>query len=186
MNYLILMHNKYHSNEKKENNRNNFDFNHLHSSDNLMDIENSKDNKINNTIENNKLYFENEKEINNGKYINNNELNYKNENLNKINSKTAFFQNFKKINFNNLFNDLKKLNKESILHSFNKPSKRKYLDLLKDNENKDDKIIINNTKVINMNINNNNYYYLNNSKYNINFKEKYGIDFSKQKAFKKY
>lgn len=186
MNYLILIHNKYHSNEKRENNIINFEEdNYLDSPNCLMNIKNIKVSNNNNTNEKNKLYFENEKQINIGKYKDSNELNCISENVNKSKNNISFIQSCKNANFNNILNDIKKFYKESNL-SFKKQSKRKYLDLLIDNEYKEEKIKNNNKEVINLNINNANYYYLNNSKYNINSEKKYGFDISKQKTFKKY
>ena len=44
----------------------------------------------------------------------------------------------------------------------------------------------NKDKVVNLNINNNNYFYINNKIYNTNNDEEYNIHFSKSKRFKDY
>ena len=197
MNYLISTHNKYHSNEKAKNDETNNNNIGLSIPNNMMEIENIKDINGNNDNKNNisekqKLISENEKKTNIGKYNNENNIIYQNdENINIFNNKNAYFENCKNINFNNIVNKLKKKNDASFSHTFKKPSKRNYLDLLseyKNDENVKSNNINknNNNTIINLNINNNNFYYINNSKYNISFEEKFGINFSKQKTLKKY
>ena len=190
MNSLILIHNKYHSNENRDDNNEIND---------LMDIE-IKDEKINNINPNeDKYYFDPGKKKNIDHGDNNISSNF-NRQLNnsfnccfgndlKINDDNNLFNINYNIKSNNFFNNSKNnFNNGFFQHTFKKPSKRNYLNMIsKDiytNENEDN----NNNKshtIINLNINNNNYYYINNNKY-ISSEEKYGIDFSKKKTLKKY
>ena len=195
MNYLISTHDKYHSNEKRKND----DTNNINQilSYNMMEIENNKDNNANNddkdiSLKKEKIFYETEKKTNIGKY-NNNNINCENENINIFNNKSAYFENCKYISFENIVNKIKKINDDAFSHTFIKPSKRNYLDLLSEYKNdesdKENNINKNNNinkTIINLNFSNNNFYYINNSKYNISSEEKFGINFAKQKTLKKY
>ena len=201
MNYLISTHNKYHSNKKRKNENDDINKNNISLSlpSNMMEIENNKninsnnDNK-DNCFEKEKIYCETEKKTNIGKYNNNYIYCQNDENINIFNTnKNAYFENCKNINFDNIVNKIKNMNDETFSHTFKKPSKRNYLDLLSgykndenDKENNINKNNKSNNTIINVNINNNNYYYINNRKYNISTEEKFGINFSKQKTLKKY
>jgi len=185
MNSLILIHNKYHSNENRDDN------NDINS---LMDIE-IKDEK-NNIINSNedKYYFDTEKKknINGDNNISNNfngqlsnSFNFSFGNDLKINDNNNLCNINYNIKNNNIFNNSKNFSNGFFQHTFKKPSKRNYINMISKDINTDKNE--NNNKshtVINLNINNNNYYYINN-KY-ISSEEKYGIDFSKKKTLKKY
>ena len=187
MNYLILSHNKYHSNEKRNNSNNSnnkTDYNSFTSFNNLMDIENNNINIINNSFQKNKYYCESDKKTNIEKNINS-KIDCENEDYNNIINNKIFFENLKKT-----FNNKTKSNDAySIYHTFKKPSKRNYLDSISSDvykNNKENNSNNSNNEIIYLNINENNYYYINNNKYNITSEEKYGIDFSKKKQLKKY
>ncbi len=66
-----------------------------------------------------------------------------------------------------------------------KPKKRTHLEALTESKNikkiNDDK-----NNVVNLNISNNNYYYINNKIFNVSSEEKEDYDFSKNKSYKKY
>ena len=185
MNYLILSHNKYHSNEKRNNSNNSnnkTDYNSFTSFNNLMDIENNNINIINNSFQKNKYYCESDKKTNIEKNINSSKIDCENEDYNNIINNKIFFENLKKT-FNN---KIKSNDAYSIYHTFKKPSKRNYLDSISSDVYKNNKENNCNNEIIYLNINENNYYYINNNKYNITSEEKYGIDFSKKKQLKKY
>ena len=188
MKSLIFIHNKYHSNENRDDNNEIND---------LMDIE-MKDEKINNINSNeDKYYFDTEKKKNINSYNNisnnfngqlNNSINYSFDNNLKINDDNNLCNINYNIKNNNIFRNSKNVNNCFFHHTYKKPSKRNYLNMLSKDENTDDNENNNKDKgntVINLNINNNNYYYINNNKY-ISSEQKYGIDFSKKKTLKKY
>ena len=171
MNSLLLLHNKYHSNEK-EAKKNVHQL--LNPSTNNMEIENNNNTKIPSSSNKNNIFID-ETEMKTNIEKSDKFLRNKNSNNNIITKDII----------NNSFNDKKT---PSFFHSFNKPRKRSYLELLSQSKNDSNKKTNNNLNntVINVNVNNNSYYYLNNRDYNINSEEKYGIDFSKKKLFKKY
>ena len=185
MDSLILIHNKYHSNERRDDNNEIND---------LMDIE-TKEEKNNNSNEENKYCFNTEKKENinfninnsindnfNGKLFNNNF-----ENNLKINGNNNLFIDYN-IKSKNIFGNSKSFHSGYFHQTFKKPSKRNYLSMLSKDIFNEDYENNNNKKsntVINLNINNNNYYYINNNKY-ISSEQKYGIDFSKKKTLKRY
>ena len=170
MNSLINLHDKYHTNNKIEDN-NNF-------TNNLMDLDTN--NVININSENNNFFFENDTKTKFEKNFFN--INKENNNLNYCNNNNYFSDN----KDNNIIIDSnKKCNNESLFPNIKKPCKRNYIDMLSQNIYSNNNNNNNNT-IITLNINNNNYYYINNSNYNISSEEKYGIDFSKKKIFKKF
>ena len=189
MNSLIIIHNKYHSNENRDDNNEIND---------LMDIE-IKDEKINNiNLNEDKYYFDPGKKKNIDDGDNNISSNFNRQLSNsfnccfgndlKINDDNNLFNINYNIKNNNIFRNSKNVNSCFFHHTYKKPSKRNYLNMLSQNENTDDNENNNKDKsntVINLNINNNNYYYINNNKY-ISSEQKYGIDFSKKKTLKKY
>jgi len=107
---------------------------------------------------------------------------------NNIGYNTSYSNNFMDVEINDIHRnknlsskDNKHNNKDNLnFHSLNKIKKRKYFDLINENNNNQANTIIN------LNINNNNYYYINNISYNINSEAKYGLNFSKNKSFKQY
>jgi len=171
MNSLIILYNKYHSNDKKDNNL-------INNSSNLMDLEINND--IHRNSDKNNMLNESYKKINIGKSNEN-----KNINIFNYNNNNEYSDNIINKNINTILNNVKKNNNESFFHNFKKPCRRSYLDLLSQNIYKKNKENNKNT-IINLNINNNNYYYINNNKYTIDSEEKYCIDFSKKKTLKKY
>jgi hypothetical protein len=155
MNSLILLHNKYHSNDDKKNNNNDLDENNIKEKDTIEDDKQQEDfkNNINNFRDNNLP-------------INIFDLSYiKNKNI-----------------LNNNLSDSKKF---QGFHSYMKPKKRTHLEALTESKNikkiNDDK-----NNVVNLNISNNNYYYINNKIFNVSSEEKEDYDFSKNKSYKKY
>ena len=188
MNSLIFIHNKYHPNENRDDNNEIND---------LMEIE-MKDEKNNNINSNeDKYYFDTEKKKNINGYNNisnnfnghlNNSINYSFDNNLKINDDNNLCNINYYIKNNNNFRNSKNVNSCFFHHTYKKPSKRNYLNMLSKDENIDNNENNNKDKsntIINLNINNNNYYYINNNKY-ISSEQKYGIDFSKKKTLKKY
>ena len=156
MNSLILLHDKYHQNSPNKNNKNkdNIDFG-FNNNDKFNDLF-EKDKKDDNIKINSSFQKTN---------IPNNifDLSYmKNKNLlNKGDSNN---------NIGKYFYSYKKATKRSHYEAF---SKDKYEKNVKDED-----------KVVNLNINNNNYFYINNKIYNAIPDEKYYPDFSKK--FKGY
>ena len=156
MNSLILLHDKYHQNSpnKKNKNKDNMDFG-FNNNDKFNDFF-EKDKKDDNIKINSSFQKTN---------IPNNifDLSYmKNKNLlNKGDSNN---------NIGKYFYSYKKATKRSHYEAF---SKDKYEKNVKDED-----------KVVNLNINNNNYFYINNKIYNAIPDEKYYPDFSKK--FKGY
>ena len=155
MNSLILLHDKYHQNSPNKNNKN-------------------KDN----------IDFD----FNNDKFNDSLEKDKKDDNI-KINS------SFQKTNIPNNIFDLSYMKNKNLLnmgdsknnigkyfYSYKKATKRSHYEAFsKDKYEKDAK---DEDKVVNFNINNNNYFYINNKIYNAIPDEKYYPDFSKK--FKGY
>ena len=182
MKSLIFIHNKYHSNENRDDNNEIND---------LMDIE-IKDEKNNNFNSNEeKYYFDTEKKKNIVSDINNTfngQLLYPPYFTNDDNNLCNINYNIKNTN---IFENSKNFIGGFFQHTFKKPSKRNYSNMISKDVNISENVNENNNNnnknntVINLNINNNNYYFINNNKY-ISSEQKYGIDFSKKKTLKKY
>ena len=187
MNSLIYLHDKYHLNENRETinlNNNNSSF-----PNNLIDLEMNNDDNSNSEKKNDLFGIDKKANIEENIYNINKEksnINYDNNNNNNRHTFNLTIKN----NDNILLDSDKKLNNESLFHSFKRPCKRNYLELLSQNiyinNNNNNSNDNKNNTIINLNINNNNYYYINNSNYNISSEEKYGIDFSKKKTLKKF
>ena len=155
MNSLILLHDKYHQNSPNKNNKNKDNIDFDFNNDKFNDSL-EKDKKDDNIKINNSFQKAN---------IPNNifDLSYmKNKNLLNISDS--------KNNMGKYFYSYKKATKRSHYEAF---SKDKYEKNAKDGD-----------KVVNLNINNNNYFYINNKIYNAIPDEKYYPDFSKK--FKGY
>ena len=155
MNSLILLHDKYHQNSPNKNNKN-------------------KDN----------IDFD----FNNDKFIDSFEKDKKDDNI-KINS------SFQKTNIPNNIFDLSYMKNKNLLnmgdsknnigkyfYSYKKATKRSHYEAF--SKDKYEKNVKDEDKVVNLNINNNNYFYINNKIYNAIPDEKYYPDFSKK--FKGY
>ena len=155
MNSLILLHDKYHQNSPNKNNKNKDNIDFGFNNDKFNDSL-EKDKKDDNIKINSSFQKTN---------IPNNifDLSYmKNKNLLNISDS--------KNNMGKYFYSYKKATKRSHYEAF---SKDKYEKNAKDED-----------KVVNLNINNNNYFYINNKIYNAIPDEKYYPDFSKK--FKGY
>ena len=155
MNSLILLHDKYHQNSPNKNNKN-------------------KDN----------IDFD----FNNDKFNDSLEKDKKDDNI-KINS------SFQKTNIPNNIFDLSYMKNKNLLnigdsknnigkyfYSYKKATKRSHYEAF--SKDKYEKNVKDEDKVVNLNINNNNYFYINNKIYNAIPDEKYYPDFSKK--FKGY
>ena len=155
MNSLILLHDKYHQNSPNKNNKN-------------------KDN----------IDFD----FNNDKFNDSFEKDKKDDNI-KINS------SFQKTNIPNNIFDLSYMKNKNLLnisdsknnmgkyfYSYKKATKRSHYEAF--SKDKYEKNVKDEDKVVNLNINNNNYFYINNKIYNAIPDEKYYPDFSKK--FKGY
>ena len=155
MNSLILLHDKYHQNSPNKNNKN-------------------KDNI--------------DLDFNNDKFIDSFEKDKKDDNI-KINS------SFQKANIPNNIFDLSYMKNKNLLnisdsknnmgkyfYSYKKATKRSHYEAF--SKDKYEKNVKDEDKVVNLNINNNNYFYINNKIYNAIPDEKYYPDFSKK--FKGY
>lgn len=154
MNSLIILHNKYPKNSPIKKNNNKY----------TMDFDGNKSDKFNNSFEKNKE----ENKIKMNSY--------------HMNTPNNIFD-LSYIKNKNLYNySDSKNNMEKFFHSYKRATKRTYLEAFskyKNQKNNNDK-----SNVVNLNINNNNYFYINNNMHNINDEEEYNIDFSKNKRFK--
>ena len=160
MNSLILLHNKY---PKNSANKNNIDNNR-----NSIDFDDNNE-KLNNSFE--KDNNDDKNKINNSYQISNSPNNI--FDLSYIKNKNLY-------NMSNTKNQMGK-----YFNSYKRPTKRNYLEAFpqsKYEKNKND----DKTNVYNLNINNNNYFYINNKVYNVNSEEKYGLDLLQNKRFKEY
>jgi len=160
MNSLILLHKKYPSNPSK--NKSNDD---------------EQNDFFNNNEKNNNDSFERNKENDSIKINNSFQISNSPNNIFDL----SYEKN--KNNFNNMSDSKNYIGK--LLKSFKKIKKRTYNEAFSQDRNKN----VNNSEkrnVLNLNINNNNYYYINNNIYNVNSEEKTGYDFSKNKRFKEY
>ena len=160
MNSLILLHNKYSLNTPKNNNNKD-----------IMDLEGSNE-KLNDSLEKDNEF--DKTKINNSFYINN--INNTPNNIFDL----SYIKNKNRIN--NISDS--KILIEKFFHSYKKATKRTHLDAF--SKNKNEKNIYDKNNIVNLNINNNNYYYINNNVFNINSEEKYGHDFSKNKTLKEF
>ena len=159
MNSLILLHDKYPKNSPNKNDKN---------KDNI-DLNFNKD-KFNESFENDKK--DDNTKINNSFQITN--LPHNIFDLSYIKNKNLFNISDSKHNIEKNFYSHKKASKRSYYEAFYKDKYEKS----ENDKNKD--------KVVNLNINNNNYFYINNKIYNTNNGEEYNINFSKSKRFKDY
>ena len=156
MNSLILLHDKYHQNSPNKNKKNKYNIDFDFNNNDKFNDSFKKDKKDDNIKINSSFQKAN---------IPNNifDLSYmKNKNLLNISDS--------KNNMGKYFYSYKKATKRSHYEAF---SKDKYEKNVKDED-----------KVVNLNINNNNYFYINNKIYNAIPDEKYYPDFSKK--FKGY
>ena len=163
MNSLILLHNKYPSNKSKNNDN----------EDDLNDI-------FNDNEKNNNELFEINKENDSIKINNSFQIGNSPNNIFDLS-----YEKNKKI-INNLSDSKNYIGK--LYKSYKKAKKRNYNEAFSQFSENKSKTINNNDKknVYNLNINNNNYFYINNNVYNVNAQEKNGYDFSKHKRFKEF
>ena len=160
MNSLILLHNKYPKNSANKNNNDN--------NKNNIDLDDNNE-KFNNTFEKDNDDYKNK--INNSYQISNSPNNI--FDLSYIKNKNLY-------NISNTKNQIGK-----YFHSYKRATKRNYLEAFPQSKNvknnNDDK-----SNVFNLNINNNNYFYINNKVYNVNSEEKLGLDLLQNKRLKEY
>ena len=155
MNSLILLHDKYHQNSPNKNNKN---------KDNIdFDFNNDKFNDS----------FEKDKKDDNIKI---------NSSFQKTNIPNNIFDLSYMKNKNLLNIDDSKNNIGKYFYSYKKATKRSHYEAF--SKDKYEKNVKDEDKVVNLNINNNNYFYINNKIYNAIPDEKYYPDFSKK--FKGY
>ena len=155
MNSLILLHDKYHQNSPNKNNKN---------KDNIdFDFNNDKFNDS----------FEKDKKDDNIKI---------NSSFQKTNIPNNIFDLSYMKNKNLLNIDDSKNNIGKYFYSYKKATKRSHYEAF--SKDKYEKNAKDEDKVVNFNINNNNYFYINNKIYNAIPDEKYYPDFSKK--FKGY
>ena len=155
MNSLILLHDKYHQNSPNKNNKN---------KDNIdFDFNNDKFNDS----------FEKDKKDDNIKI---------NSSFQKANIPNNIFDLSYMKNKNLLNIDDSKNNIGKYFYSYKKATKRSHYEAF--SKDKYEKNVKDEDKVVNLNINNNNYFYINNKIYNAIPDEKYYPDFSKK--FKGY
>ena len=160
MNSLILLHNKYHLNSPKNN-------------DNKEDSIDLEENINKNDNINNNTFIDDNKEEENSKINNSFQTN-------NIPNNIFDLSYMKNKNHYNYMSDKKYIGK--LFHSYKKATKRSHLEAFPNIKNYKNINDINN--IVNLNINNNNYFYINNNVYNVNSEEKYETNFSKSKRLK--